>query len=182
MWIFGYGSLMWDDWEKCYGCTRKVTAQLPGFRRVLNKASVKNWGTKENPGPTLNIENDESGSCQGVAFEFPKERWDAVLSELSVREGGFDLEEKDIVLPDGNREIAIVPIYKSKNIITGKSIQEYAEMIRRASGSKGRCVNYVQNLVAKLSELDIADEVVTEIKRILDQNVIDYLGPSRNHT
>ena len=55
MWIFGYGSLLWDHWERAYGCRRTVTADLAGFRREFNKASVENWGTKQCPAPTLNL-------------------------------------------------------------------------------------------------------------------------------
>jgi cation transport regulator ChaC len=38
MWVSGYGSLMWDGWEKLNG-TRDDGAVLRGFRRSFNKAS-----------------------------------------------------------------------------------------------------------------------------------------------
>jgi hypothetical protein len=42
MWIFGYGSLMFDGWESGYGCVRREWASLSGYRRVFGKKSVKN--------------------------------------------------------------------------------------------------------------------------------------------
>jgi cation transport protein ChaC len=42
MWVFGYGSLIWDGWENSYGCLRKCVAVLNGYRRTFNKASTKN--------------------------------------------------------------------------------------------------------------------------------------------
>ena len=51
MWIFGYGSLMWDGWEATFDCKRKERAVLKGYARSFTKASVKNWGSKTAPGP-----------------------------------------------------------------------------------------------------------------------------------
>ena len=65
MWIFGYGSLMWDGWESEFVCQERATATLPGYRRAFNKLSVANWGTKEAPCPTLNLHEDRDASCQG---------------------------------------------------------------------------------------------------------------------
>ena len=62
MWVFGYGSLMWDGWQTEHGCIRMVKATLRGYRRAFNKASVRNWGTRERPAPTVNITADPAGS------------------------------------------------------------------------------------------------------------------------
>jgi cation transport protein ChaC len=87
MWIFGYGSLMWDDWESRYGCLRKCVAVLNGYRRTFNKASTKNRGSKKAPCPTLNLEKDATGACKGMAFSFPDERSRDVRGCLAKREG-----------------------------------------------------------------------------------------------
>src|SRR6266516_5412200 len=55
MWIFGYGSLMFDGWEAACGCTDRKWADLPGYRRCFNKKSVESRGTREAPGLTLNL-------------------------------------------------------------------------------------------------------------------------------
>jgi cation transport regulator ChaC len=52
-----YGSLMFDSWEFDYDCTRREWADLVGYRRVFGRKSVKNWGTPQRPGLTLNLEN-----------------------------------------------------------------------------------------------------------------------------
>ena len=57
--IFGYGSLMWNPrfpYIKAY----KNTVLL-GYHREYNKKSVREWGTEENPAPTLGLEED--GEC-----------------------------------------------------------------------------------------------------------------------
>jgi glutathione-specific gamma-glutamylcyclotransferase len=87
MWVFGYGSLMWDGWEQQRGCIRRAGAELRGFRRIFNKASVENWGTADHPCPTLNLERIDSGVCRGIAFEFGNDRSEALLDYLATREG-----------------------------------------------------------------------------------------------
>src|ERR1700685_3954998 len=104
MWAFGYGSLMWGNRERDFGCLCRVVATLPGFRRAFNKASGKNWGTRAHSGLTLNLAADSSAGCTGIAFEFAEDRRQAVLDYLQKREGkGFDLEEHKICLGDGRR-------------------------------------------------------------------------------
>ena len=49
MWVFGYGSLITDGWEVRHNCLGRHIADLAGYCRVFNKASVRNWGTKTAP-------------------------------------------------------------------------------------------------------------------------------------
>ena len=101
MWVFGYGSLMWDRWEAEWGCLRRMTGELQGYARSFNKRSVRNWGTRLCPGPTLNLITSES-SCLGIAFEFPEAHRADILAYLVEREGkNFTLNERRIVLEDG---------------------------------------------------------------------------------
>jgi len=87
VWVFGYGSLITDGWEVRHNCLGRHIADLAGYCRVFNKASVRNWGTKTAPGLTLNLAKTKSGICRGVAFEFTDAQSGAVLKELEEREG-----------------------------------------------------------------------------------------------
>jgi cation transport regulator ChaC len=163
MWVFGYGSLMWDGWEAEHGYIRKVTAVLPRFRRAFDKGSVRNWGTKRLMGPTLNIVDDPAGECKGYAFEFPVEKRDAVVAALKKREGGFELKDKDVILDGGERVAAITPRYIGPNLIGDKPLAERAAMARVAVGTTGgKCADYVKGIVDKLAELRINDPAVQE--------------------
>src|ERR1700730_4305517 len=98
MWVFGYGSLMWDGWEAAYNCVRREPAELAGYCRTFNKASTRNWGTKACPGATLNLTKAEGKVCCGIAFRFPEKSRDVVVTELRKREGSaFDLRELSIL-------------------------------------------------------------------------------------
>ena len=168
MWIFGYGSLMWDGWEASHDCIARTTGDLSGYRRVFNKASTVNWGTAKLPGPTLNLEQAKLESCHGIAFEFPEHHRAALMTYLKKREGGFDFECLPVLLPDQTEVKAIAPIYRGKNLIVGKSIAEIADMADRASGTSGKCRDYVANIAKKLKQLGIDDPAVSALANALE--------------
>lgn len=163
MWVFGYGSLMWDGWENNLGCLRRLEADLPGYNRVFNKASIRNWGSKKHPGPTLNLERSENASCRGIAFEFPVDQEASVMTVLKDREGGFDLPELPATIPGGAVVGAITPIYTGKNIIVGKSLDEIVDMIAAASGTSGNCQDYARNVIAQIEALGVQDNAVAAL-------------------
>lgn len=163
MWVFGYGSLMWDGWEQKLGCLRRPEADLNGYCRIFNKASVRNWGSKMTPGPTLNLQASPGGSCRGIAFEFPDDKGAAVMDALKDREGGFDLNPLPVRLTDGTPVAAITPIYSGKNIITGKSLDEIVAMIAAARGKSGSCKDYASNVIAQIQALGVHDAAIADL-------------------
>lgn len=164
MWVFGYGSLMWDSWEIERGCTRRVVSELPSYCRRFNKASVRNWGTRAAPGPTLNLSKVTDGICRGIAFEFPDTKKEEILSYLESREGkAFPLQEVLVRINDQSGVSAFVPLYNGPNIIEGKTIEELAQMVLAASGTVGTCLSYVNGIAKKLSVLGVSDPAVTEL-------------------
>ncbi|PPD10697.1 gamma-glutamylcyclotransferase [Methylophilus sp.] len=171
MWVFGYGSLMWDSWETNYGCSRRVVADLYGYCRRFNKASVRNWGTKTTPGPTLNLAQFDTGFCRGIAFQFPDVQKMAVLSYLEEREGNsFPLKDLTVRLEDNSEVSALVPLYNGKNIIEGQTTEQLAAMVLAASGTDGSCVSYVKGIADKLSTLGINDPAVSELWKAVNND------------
>ena len=113
--VFGYGSLMWDGWEKKFKGSCEGKAILRGYHRAFNKKSTKNWGSPDNPCPTLGLEVSDGAECIGLAFKFNANQRDPVESYLKKREGpSFNLMEVDIELENGRKERAITSINDSK--------------------------------------------------------------------
>jgi len=171
MWVFGYGSLMWEGWEKRFEGVVVGEATLYGYHRAFNKKSTKNWGTKDKPGPTLGLEPDETGRCTGVVFEIPETRREEVLNYLAEREGkSVLLLELDVQLKDGTTIKAVIFV----NDRTGPSyvgllsIADRAQMARSAVGRDGTCRDYVRNVRARLQEFGIADPHVEEFWRAVE--------------
>lgn len=169
MWVFGYGSLIWDGWEKDFGCVTKIKGKVSGYRRTFNKGSVVNWGTSDNPCPTLGIIKDENKYCEGIAFEFPDQRRQEILSYLNKREGtNFELKDFLIQTTEEGEIQAFIPVYTGKNIIPGKTTKELADMVRNARGTSGNCSDYIRKIAAKLQDLGIEDEAVTEFNEAIE--------------
>jgi len=144
MWVFGYGSLMWDGWEVEFGAARRERATLPGVRRDFNKASWKNWGTRAVPAPTLGLVPEAGASCVGFAFEFADANRDRVLATLRDREGkSFRLEEKPITLDSGEIVNAIVPVNDPSRatFIGNQSIEARAATCSSSRGGLTRIIH-----------------------------------------
>ena len=81
LWIFGYGSLMWNpefDWD-----LRRVGAVF-GYHRSFGLWSRINRGTPEQPGLVVTLER--GGSCRGLAYRLRPDRSREQLSALWRRE------------------------------------------------------------------------------------------------
>jgi cation transport protein ChaC len=160
---------MWDGWEVDRGCLARVTAELRGFSRAFNKLSVRNWGTRRAPGPTLNLVASNS-SCLGIAFKFSEACRADIVTYLEGREGkDFNLSEHPIALAGGSVATALVPMYRGPNVIpatTGKS--EIVAMALRARGVSGCCPDYIAGIANQLSKLGIDDPAVTDLSAALN--------------
>ncbi len=170
MWVFGYGSLMWDGWEQALGGTRVDRAVLIAHRRSFNKKSVRNWGTPGAPAPTLGLEPAPGGNCIGTAFEFPAAQRGAVETVLRSREGAsFAFVELAVRLPDGREVRALTPVNdRSKATYMGNvPIAERGRLAKIARGTSGSCVHYVRNIHEKLSSLGIVDADIEEFLQLI---------------
>jgi cation transport protein ChaC len=137
MWIFGYGSLMWDGWEQTFGGMRVDGAALLNYHRAFNKKSVGNWGTPKAPAPTLGLEPSQDINCIGTAFEFPDAQRTAIQIFLTDREGpSFAVVELPLRLPNGREILALTSVNdRSKDTYIGDvPITERVVMARTSTG------------------------------------------------
>jgi cation transport protein ChaC len=176
MWIFAYGSLMGDGWEERFGCLRRCVAVLHGYGRTFNKASRSNWGSKEVPCPTLNLEKIEDGLCKGIAFEFADIREVEVREYLAVREGkGFPLERMMVRVEDAAEVQAYVPVYRGKNWLPADKVQQRALMVNCAAGKDGSCRDYVKRIAELLTKLGIDDPAVSELWQAVQDESLESI-------
>jgi cation transport protein ChaC len=157
MWLFGYGSLMWDGWETAFGCVRRMPADLPGHARIFNKKSLERWGTRSRPGLTLNLTLGKT--CRGVAFEFDDAARDDIERYLCARETCAASEVR-VALPE-ETVAALTYIYAGPRLIEdGLTLEQRAAMILEAEGIAGTSYDYIKGVRAHLAALGVTDPEV----------------------
>lgn len=174
MWVFGYGSLMYDRWQSEFQCLEVAQADLPDHARVFNKKSSANWGTRAAPGPTLNVVSSKGSTCTGIAFRFDDLQRDSVLARLRTREGkGFELLNKNVVLAQGTAVSAVVPLYVGQNVFNTMDSTELAMLALNAAGTSGRCRDYIDAAYQQLQLLGIEDPAVSAVWKALQKAIAE---------
>ena len=172
LWVFGYGSLMSDNWETNYHGTCEGKAILRGYHRAFNKKSMRNWGSTIKPCPTLGLERSTKGECVGLVFKFTINKREAIITYLKDREGpSFQLVEVEIELEDGQKEIALTSINQPgrSTYIENINFSTLVDMARNAKGENGSCFDYVHKIYLKCKELGINDEYVKKLWEEINQ-------------
>lgn len=164
MWIFGYGSLIFDGWEATCGCVDRKCAELPGYRRAFNKKSVKYWGTPAAPGLTLNLAQAEDNICRGIAFAFEdNDRAKQILLDLEKREA-CKPRALTVELEGGQEITAHVFIYEGRNLIDeSMTVVDKADIVVKAKGLSGSDFDYVRKTYDDLKGVGIDDLAVTAL-------------------
>lgn len=163
LWIFGYGSLMWDPG---FSFVESQCARIFGYHRQLCLWSIEYRGTRENPGLILGL--DHGGSCQGIGYKVRDSDIDTVTDYLFEREMITDLY-RPILLPlrfdSGKTVTALTFVSKPDHPqYAGRlNFKEVVRIVRGARGPRGSNIQYVTSTVKHLTELGISN---TELHRI----------------
>lgn len=157
LWVFGYGSLIWDPGfpvaEQRIGC-------VTGWHRSFCMRSIHHRGTPDAPGLVLALDRGEGATCQGVAFRVAQGAEAATLAALRERElvSSAYLERH---LPV---DTAAGPVEALAYVIDPDHVQychlvleDQAQIIARATGGRGLNRDYLWSTAAHLAALGITD-------------------------
>lgn len=156
LWVFAYGSLMWDP---AFHFKEVRTARLTGYHRRFCLRTRLGRGSFENPG--LMAALDHGGACNGLTFRIDRDAIDDETRILWSREMmmlAYDPVVLDVATPQGTVEaLAFVINRSSENYLEELPMQEAAGLIARAQGLFGSNLDYLDNLAEHLTQLNIED-------------------------
>jgi cation transport protein ChaC len=168
VWIFGYGSLIW---RPEFDFTEKRPAHIQGFHRALCLWSRINRGTPEVPGLVFGLE--QSGTCQGMVFRVAAEHVRSTFSSVWKREmgtGAYHPTWLECMTPDGPVQGLAFVINQAGPAYVNEPPQDaLIEIILRARGTYGTCLEYVTQTADALDSAGIHDPRLMELVRCLRQ-------------
>lgn len=157
LWVFGYGSLMWNPAIKT---AESRKARISGYTARFCLSIRMGRGTKEQPGLMLGL--DEGESCIGMAHRVAAEDVDSELTVLWFREmfsGAYLPVWVDAEMDGGKKQRAMTFAVNRKNpryegILNEETI---ARRIALAEGFIGTNRDYLFRTVSHLNEIGVTD-------------------------
>lgn len=169
LWVFGYGSLMWDPG---FPYAEQRTGLLRGYHRSFCVYSLRYRGTPEVPGLVLGL--DRGGSCRGIAYRIAAADRDDVLAYLWEREMFTRTYQprRVAVALDGDPARTVTAL----TFVVDRAHRQYAgklptaeitRMIASGRGTRGRNRDYLLNTVRHLHELGLSSPPLTSLAQAL---------------
>lgn len=159
MWVFGYGSLIWNP-EFPVAETR--IARVGGWRRSFCMRSIHHRGTEAEPGLVLALDAAEGHHCDGVTFRVTPGAEAETLALLREREliSSAYLETRVRAdWPEGGGCAALAYVIDPDHwqYCGGLDLEEQAQIIARAIGGRGPNREYLWSTAAHLADLGLSD-------------------------
>lgn len=167
LWVFGYGSLMWDPG---FPFLARVPALLRGYHRSLCIYSHVWRGTPVRPGLVLGL--DRGGACRGIAFRVAADAAAQAIDYLDARERVTEVYVRKSVtalLTGGDRVMAETYVVdRAHPQYAGRlDPQESARLVRQGSGRGGANVDYLENTVRHLDEMGLKEGALHELAQLV---------------
>lgn len=164
LWIFGYGSLIWDPALRFAEVRR---ARLDGFRRSFCLLdTLGGRGTAAAPG--LMAALDTGGACSGIAFRISEPEIDRETEILWRRERvapGYRPHFASVEIDDGIvRALTFVADHGAAIVRPDLTLEQQADHLATGAGFLGSGLDYIDNIAANLAALGIEDADLTRLR------------------
>ena len=159
VWVFGYGSLMWNAG---FPVAERSLATLTDHARSFCMWSIHHRGTDEEPGLVLALDPHPGASVAGLALRAADGHEAETLGYLRERElisSAYLEKNVGLTLADGREVDATTFVVDTdhRHYCGGLSLERQAEIIATAVGGRGPNTEYLWNTVSHLHELGIPD-------------------------
>jgi cation transport protein ChaC len=170
IWVFAYGSLIWNP---CFGFAERCTALVAGQHRRFCLVVRRFRGTPERPGLMLAL--DRGGSCRGVAYRIDPAGHEAELAKLWQREmitAAYRPRWLAARTAAGTvPAIAFVANRGHERYVPGLPETETAAILAEAAGHVGSCAEYLHETVASLEALGIRDRRLWRLQALVAERL-----------
>ena len=157
VWIFAYGSLIWNP---LFPVAEERVARIHGFHRSFCIWSRIGRGLPDRPGLVLGL--DRGGNCRGVALRLEAQHVRDELALVWRREmvtGAYRPSWVKAVTDHGVVDaIAFVADRKAPAYAGGLAEADVARVLRTGAGFLGTCSEYLAQTAAGLAARGIRDE------------------------
>jgi len=164
VWVFGYGSLMWNP---AINIVASETARVEGFHREFCLTIAFGRGSPEKPGLMLAL--DEGGDCVGVAHRIAAGQAQSELEILWQREmlsGAYQPHWLDAETSEGKRRVITFVINRAHPRYEGGLSHEHvADRVASAEGVFGTNRDYLYRMTAHLNSLGVTDGPMHDLER-----------------
>jgi len=159
MWVFGYGSLLWNPG---FPVARSERATLQGYARSFCMSSIHHRGTEDHPGLVLALDAQTDADCKGLALAVQAGHEDRTLQELRERElisSAYVEKMLDVRLDSGETVNAVTYVIDADHVqyCGGMPLEEQAQIIAHAVGGRGPNTEYLYNTAEHLAEIGLRD-------------------------
>jgi cation transport protein ChaC len=163
LWVYGYGSLMWDPG---FHFAEVRLAELQGYRRRFAHRTHLGRGSPECPGLMLTLEPGE-GCCTGLAFRVEgalAAHESTLLWRREMIRGIYRPALLPVLTPQGPVQALVFGANPAHADHMGElSLQDTAAVIAAARGVLGSNREYLEQLLWQLEHLGIADPHLREL-------------------
>jgi len=165
LWVFGYGSLMWDPAFRFEEVRR---ARIPDYaRRFILKDIYGGRGTVDSPG--LMVALDKGPGCDGLAFRISREHIEDETEALWRRERigpAYTPVFVEAVAADRLvMALTFVADHEADLIDASLTRTQQIEYCASGTGFMGSSLDYLKNINRQFTALGIQDDEVSELLR-----------------
>jgi len=159
MWVFGYGSLLWNPG---FPVAQQQVATLQGYARSFCMSSIHHRGSEEVPGLVLALDEIHGTHCTGLALAVEAGHEEETLTELRARElisSAYVERDLQVDLVSGETVTAVTYVIDPHHVqyCGDLSLEEQAQIIAVAVGGRGPNPEYLYNTAAHLAEIGLRD-------------------------
>ena len=173
VWIFAYGSLIWNP-----ACD--FVEMRTGLVRGWHRAFCLGWnnryrGSDETPGLMLAL--DRGGACKGVLYRLPGGRVKESMIRLLEREMGWlpsAFPPRWVNVRTVDRTIRAITFCIDRNsgrYVSGLTNEAIADVLSTAVGSRGSMAEYLFATVRHLEQIGIHDPHLWELQSLVAERI-----------